>query len=435
MKKMGILILVVVLLGGLAGGTAFLVQQWKLRSALKDVEIAETYLNQGKAVEAEQVLARRLQNAKPGAAWIDSALALRFRALDAIDDPAASQALADQVLDPARPWVEPGDEAWGRAMEKMLLKALEEGNVDRSRELADKLIQQPEGSYGQTAGKLGQARIKMATGMSGDADFVETRATLETVIKELPQGSPLRLDAEFALGALNMAMLRTPQPYGSDQLYELKKGDTIYGLSRKFKVSGELIMLVNNIRDAGRLTVGQRIKIPDLNLSILVNKADNTVTLFNHGQFFKKYRCRTGEHEYQTPAGDYTIERKVTNPPWKDPKSGKSYPSGDPENQLGVRWMAFKGSLGIHEAIDPSSVGTYSSSGCVGLVREDIEELYDLVKVGTPVKIIGQKNESRVITVPSKNPASASPAPAAAASGTTTTAEPSVVLPELTPVQ
>ena len=35
--------------------------------------------------------------------------------------------------------------------------------------------------------------------------------------------------------------------------------------------------------------------------------------------------------------------------------------------------MGFEGSnLGIHEAIDPSTVGTYSSNGCVGLAREAI---------------------------------------------------------------
>jgi lipoprotein-anchoring transpeptidase ErfK/SrfK len=53
--------------------------------------------------------------------------------------------------------------------------------------------------------------------------------------------------------------------------------------------------------------------------------------------------------------------------------------------------MGFQGSnLGFHEAIDPETIGTYASNGCIGLVKEDIEELYALVPIGTPVKIIGE---------------------------------------------
>lgn len=435
MKKVFVLLGVFLLLGVVAGGGAFLMQQWKLRAALKQLDLARDYLQQGKPSEADQILSRQLQNAKPGPSWVDSGLALRFQALDALKDEAATQALADQVLDPANPLASPGDETWGRAMEKHLIRALDANELDRARELADKLIAQPAGSYGQLVGKLGMARLKMATGMQNEQELIETRNALQAIIKDPAAGASLRLDAEFALSALNMVMLKSRQPYGNDQQYVIAKGDTIYVLARKFKISQELLMLVNGITNASRLTIGQRIKIPDLDFSIVVNKGDNTLTLNNHGEFFKKYRVRTGEHEYQTPPGDYTIRRKVTNPQWTDTKTGKRYEANDPENQLGTRWMEFQGSLGIHEAIDPNTIGTYSSSGCVGLERMDVEELYDLVKVGTPVKIIGSKSGGTVITIPGRNaPAAAagsaaSPAPNADLAVTTGSA-PGVILPD-----
>src|SRR6185436_5194553 len=100
---------------------------------------------------------------------------------------------------------------------------------------------------------------------------------------------------------------------------------------------------------------------------ILVNKGDNTLTLKNHGKFFKKYRVRTGESDYMTPAGDYTIGRKVENPPWTNPKTRETYGPGEAGNELGVRWMGFQEapSVGIHEAVDPDTVGSYGSNGCV----------------------------------------------------------------------
>jgi lipoprotein-anchoring transpeptidase ErfK/SrfK len=53
--------------------------------------------------------------------------------------------------------------------------------------------------------------------------------------------------------------------------------------------------------------------------------------------------------------------------------------------------MGFQGSsLGIHGTIWPDSIGSYASNGCVGMLKDDVEELYDLVRIGTPILIKGQ---------------------------------------------
>ena len=59
--------------------------------------------------------------------------------------------------------------------------------------------------------------------------------------------------------------------------------------------------------------------------------------------------------------------------------------------------MEIQGSIGIHEAVDPATIGTYSSSGCVGLLRDDVLELYDMLALGTPVKIIGERKPTTAI--------------------------------------
>jgi lipoprotein-anchoring transpeptidase ErfK/SrfK len=152
-------------------------------------------------------------------------------------------------------------------------------------------------------------------------------------------------------------------------------------------------MTINGIQDPRRLSIGRRIKIPKLDLSIMVDKTKNTLTLYNDDRFFKRYDARTGAYDYMTPNGEFTIQSKTEHPTWTDPKTGRRYPPEDPENQLGVRWMAFDEprGLGIHEAVDPETVGTYSSNGCIGLRRADVIELYNLVGRGTPLKIVGQR--------------------------------------------
>jgi hypothetical protein len=46
---------------------------------------------------------------------------------------------------------------------------------------------------------------------------------------------------------------------------------------------------------------------------------------------------------------------------------------------------------GIHATNAPSSVGLYGSHGCMRMYPEHAHELFDLVKVGTPVRIIYQR--------------------------------------------
>ena len=113
----------------------------------------------------------------------------------------------------------------------------------------------------------------------------------------------LRQMVEDSLGSLNLRMLNSQELYGDDQTHELQTGDYLYKLAKKYDISLELLMKVNSITDPKRLPLGQKLKIPKLNFSILVDKNTNTPTLLTDGKFFKKYIIRTGAYENQTPLG------------------------------------------------------------------------------------------------------------------------------------
>jgi lipoprotein-anchoring transpeptidase ErfK/SrfK len=129
---------------------------------------------------------------------------------------------------------------------------------------------------------------------------------------------------------------------------------------------------------------------------MVVDKHENTLTVLADGQFFKKYGCRTGREDYMTPVGEFKITNKKKNPEWRKPGSGELIASGAPDNELGTRWMAFQGSsLGIHGTIDPSTIGYYASQGCVGMAKEDVEELFDYIPIGAPLTIKGEQDPAR----------------------------------------
>ncbi|SDP13590.1 Lipoprotein-anchoring transpeptidase ErfK/SrfK [Selenomonas ruminantium] len=119
---------------------------------------------------------------------------------------------------------------------------------------------------------------------------------------------------------------------------------------------------------------------------ISINLAARSLALFEGNKKIRLYPIGPGKASTPTPVGYYKIESKDYNPTWTDPATGRSIPSG-PDCPLGYRWMQIRGNYGIHGTNRPNSIGHYVSNGCIRLHEKDIEALFDLVKIGTPVEI------------------------------------------------
>ena len=66
--------------------------------------------------------------------------------------------------------------------------------------------------------------------------------------------------------------------------------------------------------------------------------------------------------------------------------------AGGPGNPLGARAMYLGNTLyRIHGTNQPSTIGHYVSSGCIGMLNEDVEDLYSRVQVGTRVVVLPGK--------------------------------------------
>lgn len=100
--------------------------------------------------------------------------------------------------------------------------------------------------------------------------------------------------------------------------------------------------------------------------------------------------------EELTKRGTTKVTQKIVGPVWRptkamrkrDPQLPEFMPAG-PDNPLGTHalylgWPSYR----IHGTSDTRKIGRQSSSGCIGLYNEQIKQLFDWVKVGTPVKLI-----------------------------------------------
>jgi lipoprotein-anchoring transpeptidase ErfK/SrfK len=124
---------------------------------------------------------------------------------------------------------------------------------------------------------------------------------------------------------------------------------------------------------------------------IVVSLEDRKLALVEDGEVKKVYSVAVGKPSTPSPTGTFTIERRVKNPVYEH--DGRTVEPG-PRNPVGTRWMGLsKAGYGIHGTNEPKSIGKAASHGCIRMGKTDLEEFFELVRVGDTVEIVGQRNE------------------------------------------
>lgn len=123
-------------------------------------------------------------------------------------------------------------------------------------------------------------------------------------------------------------------------------------------------------------SVGARTPPPKGKISILIDTEKKRLTVYSDGRIYKVYKVAVGTPDTPTPLGDWMVRRKSTD--WG--------------GGFGTRWIELNvpwGYFGIHGTNRAWSIGSRASHGCIRMFNRDVEELYDWISSGVPVKIIG----------------------------------------------
>jgi lipoprotein-anchoring transpeptidase ErfK/SrfK len=153
-----------------------------------------------------------------------------------------------------------------------------------------------------------------------------------------------------------------------------------------------------------------------------------------------RYGVRVGRDGF-TWTGVQKISRKAEWPDWHPPTEMierqpylPRFMAGGPGNPLGARAMYLGNTVyRIHGTNQPSTIGKFVSSGCIGMLNEDVSDLFDRVKVGTRVVVLPGGPPPGTATAsaqPVPGPAGAPPAPMSGTAGM----QPTVVPPLPAPV-
>ncbi len=199
----------------------------------------------------------------------------------------------------------------------------------------------------------------------------------------------------------------TKSVVGDLKWHVIAEGETLLDVARWYDLGYNQIILANPKVDPWVPKPGSKVVIPAVYVlprfktGLVVNLAEMRL------YFFRKEAGRNivytapigiGTEGKLTELGVYTVIRKKKNPSWhvhksireEDPTLPAVVPPG-PENPLGKYALYLsRGAYAIHGTNKPWGIGRRVSHGCIRLYPEDIEALYPLVPVGTPVFIIYQ---------------------------------------------
>ena len=239
-----------------------------------------------------------------------------------------------------------------------------------------------------------------------------------------PRGKPIALPV--MLGLLGFALRAGAEsfavpPEGSDLIGGMltartAQHDTLLDVARRHGLGYEEISNANPGVDAWLPGAGTTIVLPKWRLlpnapreGIVINLPEHRLYWFppvaEGGQpVVWTFPVSIGKMDWNTPLGRTRIVQKIKDPAWTPPASVREeharrgdilpavVPAG-PDNPLGQFAMRLGipgGAYLIHGTNRPAGVGMQVTHGCMRLYPEDIEALFVMVPLNTPVMIVNQ---------------------------------------------
>nr|WP_232228502.1 L,D-transpeptidase [Lyngbya sp. PCC 8106] len=129
-------------------------------------------------------------------------------------------------------------------------------------------------------------------------------------------------------------------------------------------------------------------KPSDPKLQLIIRLSDRRVYVYRQDQLLTSYPIAVGRDGWETPTGQYQVIQKIQEPAWEHPFTGEIIPPG-PDNPLGMRWIGFwtdgTNYIGFHGTPNEDTVGQAASHGCIRMLNQDVQLLFEKVMIGTPV--------------------------------------------------
>jgi LysM repeat protein len=223
-----------------------------------------------------------------------------------------------------------------------------------------------------------------AADLSKDRKMLEAKETYQRILSEFPDYKHIE-NVQKELEGVNIEIIFSNTPAPQAVMHEVISGDTLGKLAKKYGTTIDLIKISNHLK-SNIIRIGQRLRIWTRPFNIFIDKSQNKLILKDGEDVVKVYSVSTGENN-GTPVGAFKIVTKLIDPVWFN--KGVVVHPDSPQNVLGTRWLGFDlPGYGIHGTIEPDTIGRQVTAGCVRMKNGDVEELYNILVIGTKVVIV-----------------------------------------------
>jgi lipoprotein-anchoring transpeptidase ErfK/SrfK len=125
--------------------------------------------------------------------------------------------------------------------------------------------------------------------------------------------------------------------------------------------------------------------------TIVVSIPDRKLAILEGERVLGVFDTAVGKPASPSPSGTFTIVNRLTHPTYYTP--GKVIEPGE-GNPLGTRWIGLSlPGYGIHGTNKTHSIGRAASHGCIRMRNREVEELFELVRVGDVVELHATTDE------------------------------------------
>ncbi len=165
--------------------------------------------------------------------------------------------------------------------------------------------------------------------------------------------------------------------------HQVVSGETLEQLSRRYKVPQQLLAKINGLAPGQPLKAGMVLKVVRGPFKAEIDLAKHELTLkLPDGGYAGRFPVGVGRDVPQQEKA-YRVYDKIETPPAPAVTSGGA-PSGPLAKQ---KWIGLEGRLGIHASSNPSDVGRSGTQGGISMRSRDVDDLFDILSVGSQVVI------------------------------------------------
>jgi hypothetical protein len=253
------------------------------------------------------------------------------------------------------------------------------------------------------SGQLEQKKQDLFNSIGDEIVFLQNRIDkLKELTGKINEGRLARRDLVKA----EVLLLETQKYYGENDFQKAEERINMI-LEHLYAAESILFPIFNRYTDKNQIMKWKQWVEDTVNeskahnsISLVINKSERLLTVYKKGILFKTYPVGLGQSGSQdklhagdraTPEGRYRVTKKL-------PKSRYrkalliNYPNEDDRRQFQIakekglvpRQTGIGGLIEIHGG--GKDIMTY---GCIAMNNKDIDELFKMVKIGTPVTIVG----------------------------------------------